>query len=291
MKRLSRAETVAVKAKELPVTKQRKRFFCTITSASAGGWGWVQKAPPLGAAGRLEKKWREIGSGLSQASSPLLRLLVGHGTDLQFYSGCQVYAAVWRFVKRHGRSCALWEDSWVADRIRGFCEDLGFEWVRPWVWEGPSLLGLTPDTLRPIDKVQHLLREAWRRSKWRARERSSRQDTTGEPFDSWLCARARHFAQRSQHHLAVLSGAYVSHARYSIMTHSEDVATCPYCQGAAGSKQHVWWDCLRSGRPPDIAPGSQKQRLLGWPSGTQQDDAVADYLADVRKRCLQLRYD
>ena len=90
------------------------------------------------------------------------------------------------------------------------------------------------------------------------------------------------------HHLAVLSGAYVSHARYSVMTHSDDIATCPYCQDAVGSKQHVWWDCLQSGRPPGIAPGTQKQRLLGWPTGTQQDDAVVDYLADLRKRDLQL---
>ena len=36
-KRLSRAETVAVKAKGLPVDKQRKRFFWTITSACSEG--------------------------------------------------------------------------------------------------------------------------------------------------------------------------------------------------------------------------------------------------------------
>ena len=91
-------------------------------------------------------------------------------------------------------------------------------------------------------------------------------------------------AERGQHHLAVLSGAYVSLADLSIMKRDPELASCPHC-GNVGTKAHAWWECL--GRPHaerGIAFRSNAQQFLAWPTGDREhDDGVLEAVVAVRK--------
>ena len=76
------------------------------------------------------------------------------------------------------------------------------------------------------------------------------------------------------------------------MKQDDSLASCPYCNSAVATKEHEWWHCSALGRPPDVTPLSEAQRLLGWPTGTNRlhDQKVLDFLTAVRVKDLQLRY-
>ena len=95
-----------------------------------------------------------------------------------------------------------------------------------------------------------------------------------------------------RHALAILTGGYVSHARFaSHGVHGLSVL-CPFCGLSAGTREHTWWHCpvVGFGR----VPTRPSQRLLGWPSGLVEDEssdlALLRALAAVRARELDLRY-
>ena len=189
----------------------------------------VQKGPPKRAVQRIEAPWRRVGVGLTCALAKLLKLLTGHHSDLEFSACLQLFSSVWRFVRAKGRCFRNWDTSLVAQRLYDFFDSLGFHNPEPWVWDGPARVSLAAGSLGVLHEQLHFIREAWRAKMWRAHEDSGRRDATGEPYDEALAKRARQMAERGQHHLAVLSGAYVSLAGLSIMKRDPELASCPHC--------------------------------------------------------------
>ena len=287
--RLQKATTVALKSRGLPTARQVTRHLCASASASARRWGWVQKGPPKRAVQRIEAQWRRVGSGLTCASAKLLKLLTGHHSDLEFSACLHFFSSVWRFVRDKGRCYRNWDTFSVAQRL---FDSLGFHNPEPWVWDGPARVSLVSGSLGVLQEQLHFIREAWRAKMWRTHEESGRRDTTGEPYDEALSKRARQMAERGQHHLAILSGAYVSWSRFSIMKQDPDLASCPRC-GNVGSKAHAWWEC--PGRPNagrGIVFRSSAQQFLAWPTGDPvHDDRVLEAIVAVRKVDLGIRYN
>ena len=143
--------------------------------------------------------------------------------------------------------------------------------------------------------VKHVIREAWRRKMLEQHSSSSRRDAVFIDYDERCMKRVRTYAAESRHSLAILSGAYVSHARFAQMTGSE-MPLCPYCneRSSVPSRDHVWWHCQGISRPQGLRPLTEAQRLLGWPAGgrhVDHDRRVLAFLEKVRESDLKLRYE
>ena len=162
----------------------------------------------------------------------------------------------------------------------------------PWLWSGPCSIGLLPGSLGVLSDVQHKIREAWRASLWRSHESSGRRDVTGQPYCSTSARWARDFAQQDVHKFAVLAGAYVSWARFAVMTGDTSYELCPFCGDSMASKDHLWWECGALGRPPGLdlsimgrgcLPGLRVLvRITMLP--------VLHFVASVRAKDLAIRY-
>ncbi|CAE8584252.1 unnamed protein product [Polarella glacialis] len=71
---------------------------------------------------------------------------------------------------------------------------------------------------------------------------------------------------------------------------------CPWCKEARGADwEHMVWKCEASGKPPELAaPTALLQRRLGWASAARTrayNFAVLDWMAEVRQRILEERYE
>ncbi|CAE8640230.1 unnamed protein product [Polarella glacialis] len=71
---------------------------------------------------------------------------------------------------------------------------------------------------------------------------------------------------------------------------------CPWCKEARGADwAHMVWKCNASGKPPEFAPPTDLvQRRLGWASTARAHSynfAVLDWMAEVRQRILEERYE
>ena len=128
-------------------------------------------------------------------------------------------------------------------------------------------MSLEGDLQGRLQSAKHVIREAWRCKMLEQHSSSSRRDAVFIDYDERCLKRARAYAAESRHKLAILSGAYVSHARFAQMTGTE-MPPCPYCDGRSiPSRDHVWWHCQGVSRPQGLRPLTEAQRLLGWPAG------------------------
>ncbi|CAE8639293.1 unnamed protein product [Polarella glacialis] len=71
---------------------------------------------------------------------------------------------------------------------------------------------------------------------------------------------------------------------------------CPWCKEVRGADwEHMVWKCEASGKPPELAPPTDLlQRRLGWASTARTrayNFAVLDWMAEVRQRILEERYE
>ena len=293
-KRMEAAHVVAARSKALPLQLRSKAFLISCTSAAVASWGWLLSSPPKTHTRKLEAAWRALGVGLRQASVPLLKVLSSHASDLSFMSGVAVFAAFWRGIQKGGLSLQGWDVSLAVARLRAFMSDLGFSVLRPFVWTGRGDVSLEGNLQGRLQSAKHVIREAWRRRMLELHSSSSRRDAVLINYDEHCLKRARSLTSGSRHNLAIMSGAYVSHARFSQMS-GVGITQCPYCDACTiPSKEHVWWHCQGVSRPPGLRPLTEAQRLLGWPAGgghADHDRRVLAFLSEVRERDLKLRYD
>ena len=138
--------------------------------------------------------------------------------------------------------------------------------VAPWQLASPSLaqiISFDPDS-QPLtkDKLQHALCESWRSGRFAKFLNSLRLHTVEVQHcadNERRCALARKLAS-SSHQVAVLSGAFVSPARYAVMLHLEasDVHSCSWrsCQIV-----RLCMHCCQSG---GARPACHLQYRLGW---------------------------
>ena len=183
----------------------------------------------------------------------------------------------------------------------------GWNLVRPWEWShnilGEIKLHHVSQDPKEFDRIQHVLRESFRRFNFDAFLNSDRREAKyvreQQPelqYDEETCKRARRMSDtRAKFH--ILSGATVSAAAYGVMS-GDPATTCPFCNlEEVPSVIHVAWECqglnaIRAHHGVDAgAITNPLQRRLGWPSGLESDQKVLDWLVLVRDRFLDHRYN
>lgn len=296
-KRLCKGVAVAAKCRFLPGHFSRKSLACSMASCSVAAWGWLQRAPPDSYIAQLDRSFRSAVGIVRGASPPLVQLLLGHGS-LGFLSGCQAFCSLLRFVRRLGRMPLDWNRSFgVVARLRNFMASIGLTEVSAWLWRGPPLLGrLSLDPAhhafyRDSRAAAHILREAWRASCWSAHVQSGRIDAAVGSYSAPAVKMVQRWVRMlDRHAVAILCGGYCSHARYA--SHVGQSVQCPFCHRCPGTREHLWFHCPATGL--GWIPSRASQRLIGWPSGVDADEAsdlaILKALALVRKRELDVRY-
>ena len=209
--------------------------------------------------------------------------------------------STWRMARLYGTPCAWSTKGWpqVISKALVF---YGWQFVEPWKWKHDDLGEIhvqDVDNRAELNRVQHLLRQSFRRYHFSAFMRSNRREARfcnqqgGVSYTERQCAQARRMAS-SRPRFHVLSGATVSSAALSQMKR-EAMPRCPFCHtDTAPTLIHVAWHCdglfaLRNERQVPYPP-SAIQQGLGWPSGNSYDDKVLDWLVYVRQRFLLDRY-
>eukprot|EP00438_Fugacium_kawagutii_P014087 Skav231790 [mRNA] locus=scaffold734:6871:14739:+ [translate_table: standard] len=171
IKRFEVATAVTRRAGMAPVAADFKLFAACATATTKASFGWVLRAPTKALSDKLETKLRSIGWNHRQAAPALVQLLAGHSSDVQFTSGFNCVAGLFRFHRLRQQATDGWDlRGGFADRCRKFLRKLGWEEVGWWQWQLSSLrLSLIPDHQDfPGDAklLGHILRESWRRQKW-----------------------------------------------------------------------------------------------------------------------------
>ena len=179
------------------------------------------------------------------------------------------------------------------------------EAVTAWTWSHPhlgtrfSLARNDRGWQRNSRRVQHALRESWRR-------KSFNHFRTQDRIDAGMCRNVPYNASRlkaiqgttlNSHEFAVLTGEPVSPARFRVMVPESQVG-CPWCNcdPNEASLWHCAWGCAEAPRPADLTEAScfdALQSRLGWPSGVRrrqkQDAEILRWLARMRETTLRMR--
>ena len=156
--------------------------------------------------------------------------------------------------------------------------DLGWQERVPWKWKHLGLGAVLVlrrgfgEWQNKLKAVQHSLRESWRRAcyyKWLGQDRIDNQLYHIIAHNDRRTKSLR-FADLSSHELAVVSGAAVSPAKFSVMRASVE-ASYPWgrCSGHLIDWNLLLWECQSASRPPGIARDlsiDMIQVRLGWPS-------------------------
>ena len=216
----------------------------------------------------MESIFRRIFKSPKQASPFLLKICKGHQWDLRFMAVSDLGTILHRYVAKHGGQLSPWrraESGWQGALRRGLL-DMGWsETVTPWVWRHEGLrFTLSLDRARGewawtplLKRVQHMLRESWRRAcyyKWQGQSRIDSNECANIPYNEGRVKKLR-YLELTSHELAVVTGAAVSPARYAVMSPTSDLGlfACPYCGQTQGATwMHCAWHCRHAPRPPSL---------------------------------------
>eukprot|EP00438_Fugacium_kawagutii_P004322 Skav229430 [mRNA] locus=scaffold2297:381639:382319:+ [translate_table: standard] len=226
-------------------------------------------------------------------------MILGHRLDVQFSAGHDALSATWRAVRQRGTGLRDWgQRNGPAWRIAKWLEGLGWASDVPWLWKHQDLeqtVCLDPNSPQwcgDLKRVQHAVRESWRRLRWHSYISSKRHEVDqfqGLLYDEKRCRRLRSIVKTANtHEVAVLCGAFVS----PLLLHKANPTyspRCHACQNAVGSFDHVAWACPRNLNQPTQWHDRLEHRL-GWPAvgGTTE---VLRHLGGVRKAVLASRRD
>ena len=290
--RFQRAMTVLRKCRYLHHGVLRKAHLCTSAAMSAVSWGWCQRAPPNNLVDKLRQGWRVALDVVRQSSWSLVQLLVGHGSDILFTSGCLLFSA----YARLGHKGLLGDITWgrshgTVHRLRSWLGDLGWFEIRPWCWRSGRVCIdlLNVACLEDIQGFQHALRSSWRVHQWNTHRESGRRDSQVGPLDLDSVAVARSYClEYGKHAFSILTGGYVSDARIHAGT------VCSFCDlGEISGREHEWWVCPAHTTVGCSRPHQAAAALLCWPVGTELESSRArvQHVVNVRKTRLRHRYD
>ena len=242
----------------------------------------------------------------------LRSILRGHRTDVMFRVLSHSIMAAARYMQK---TRTVTPSSWCLKHgWSGVLNDLmvkcGWRNTGPWQWkcfgiEMPVCLdmqvGTSPATLA---KLGHLLREAWRRKKWKMWLTTSRNDAkecARTHYDEGRCEAARKMADESRGHLVIMSGGVRSPMSLSVAK-GDLFDTCPFCdEGVQGTLDHVLWKCNGLGGRPIVVDGlvvldkmDKLQRRLGWPMARKKpsplDVEIMRWHIKVKTAILEMRH-
>ena len=291
--RLQKASLACAKVRLAPVSARRKHFVSTMAAASKAVYGWLCRKPTKKQTNGLEIKLRRVGYTHPQSSPALLRLVLGHGTDVQFQAGAAATSAIHRAIKRRGRVLMDWDfTAGPTRRLRNFLKSMEWCETSMWCWQHAganltfSLIPSHADFPADVDLLTHKLREAWRACWWNKFRKSRRHDAQPMrqlPYDSALLQAARTQAARAgKNEVSILTGGFVSPAWFNKLKGSNE--GCPFCSCPFADFSHVAWSCpLWNSRPP--TPVHPMTFRFGW-----GNDEVLTHLCKVRVKLLDLRW-
>ena len=153
------------------------------------------------------------------------------------------------------------------------------------------------DSATTNDRIQHLVRESFRRKLFSEFQNSARRDAdilAHSEYDETLIALARQqFSAHGSHAKAIMIGAFWSHAKKEVRKHFHTDKWCPFChENIVADLDHLIWFCSHfvSGRPP--IPDNIFQRRLGWPIRDRSDynQDVISHMAAVRSHMVKLPF-
>lgn len=162
----------------------------------------------------------------------------------------------------------------------------------PFQWHHTKLnlfCNLRPRDGMKAEEISHALRESWRLKMWQGFTQANRKDSArfrNLEYDAQRTKFARGAAQGA-HEVAVLTGAFVSPARFAKMNDGATSALCHRGCGAIGHFEHTCWTCPLLINPPQ--PQDELEKWLGWPC-SHSNLTTLRHLAKVRHECLQLRW-
>lgn len=297
-KRLDLATKTAKKCSLLPCMPEHKLRYVAAAALPCATYGWKQKRPGQDAILPLQ----------DEASPHLCRLLRGHGVDFDFKIASDGLA--WAFRRRmRGKRPPCWtRPSRRRVLLCDFAKTLGWHCTAPWTWHHQGLnktFCLIPSRrcdYGSLDGFKHDLREGWRRDLFRQWLGSGRVDASycqHVPYSETRCKAARQMAFRSAHHMAVLSGAFISPMRVRQIRHrpgarspmADDFGMCPQCN-VANDFLHWSWHCsMNSNQLNFDIPIDQMQLRLGWPLRPSSPACVQvlEHLASRRADAIMWR--
>ena len=285
----------------LPVTFTAKCQFIRQLVIPVAVWGtWFV----YGAA----RTWKQLQQrlfgvlygGKSPASLDLRALMHGHSLDFQFMADYQTISMRAKLVQL-GRArwqpnamCGTWQYA-VATRLKflGWQQQRNGSWTHQAV---PRQCIRWTQNLQ-LDRLKHLLREAWRFRRFDAWRTSGRLDAVAAGNPIFQPARLKQASQlwsaTCAHGRAVLTAAVVSPARLQSQLTGHAELWCPFCRECyAPTWDHCAWSCahFRASRPN--LPADSMQRRIGWPLPARtkiQNLRVLDHLASVRQALVDYR--
>jgi len=299
-KRIDATATAFRRIRNLPHNWAGKcKFLRAATSRAA--YGWISRPMTTKDGGALAKL-AFAASGLPAAADRhLAAIMLGHMADPGFASGYNVAIATLRHHMQPGQpangttlaTMAYWlrRYGWHRTADRQWTHDDMGETIDADPQQDPR------QARKQLERCRHLLREAWRRHRFRRWATSDRRDATqaGNPtYDEKRCKAARKNAEGA-HAVAVLTAGTVSDAAFAVMTNDPNNARCCMCGDPNGHWLHQAWHCPAN-KPPTDEPTDLLQRRLGWPTATtdqrhrRRDDAILRHLTATREKILEARY-
>ena len=293
--RVARAVDAAHKVRAAPFKGAVRHFFAQSTVGTKATFGWLLRSPPQKLILPCQRLLKWAGFGHKMAAVPLQQLLLGHTQNLSYMAGQAAVSALWRAMKIMNRALDDWNRSGgVTCRVKRFLADLGWTVYVPFCWQHRAL-DLTCDLRHhvemPVEALLHNVRETWRHATWHQFISAARKDShlfRNTPYDAQRCKAASR-AATGAHEVAVLTGAFVSPARYSVMQQGAVSNLCHRGCGCVGHFLHVAWECPLLNPLNLPVPRDDLQRYLGWPT-SRSDVACLKHLVRVRKQVLDLRW-
>ncbi|CAE8584053.1 unnamed protein product [Polarella glacialis] len=313
-KKLDRAALWARKARSLPLPAFRRLRIAAAKAVPKAAYGWLCEAPAEQIFAKVEDAIARAGPNPAMGDRDLKMLFRGHSASPYFMAGQQVLMAAWRRAKRSKALPGTWREvGWVLT-LRTFLQKIGCLEVAAWRWTTRlgCIIDLDPssgDFDQTSGAVGHNTREAWRLThfeRWLARSdaRIDSRQCQAIIYNEQRCTLTRKLVANDSHRFAVVTGASVSPQKFEVKLSRKDrrngrepnTILCPWCKEARGADwEHMVWKCNASWKPPELAPPTDLlQRRLGWASTARAHSynfAVLDWMAEVRQRILEERYE
>ncbi|CAE8642159.1 unnamed protein product [Polarella glacialis] len=313
-KKLDQAALVARKARSLPLPVSRRLRIAAAKAVPKAAYGWLCEAPTEQMFAKVEDSIARAGPNPAMGDRDLKKLFRGHSASPYFMAGQQVLMAAWRRAKRSKALPGIWRDVGWVHTLCIFLQNIGCLEVAAWRWTTRlgGIIDLDPsseDFDQTSGAVGHNTREAWRQTlfeRWLARTdaRIDSRQCQASAYNEQRCTLTRKLVANDTHRFAVVTGASVSPQKFEVMLSRKNrrngrepnTILYPWCKEVRGADwEHMVWKCEASGKPPELAtPTDLLQRRLGWASAARTrayNFAVLDWMAEVRQRILEERYE
>lgn len=295
--RLDTAKKQIVRAGCLPISLKIKRAVISTGPMAKAEFGWCMYDPPLNACDQIDKAIRRALREPKQSCVHLRNILKGHRLNLGFRILTTCVNAIHRTY--HNIPFPSWHRIGIASTINKFLTHMSWLRTEPWTWKHSithATFSLCPTNTHFIpdrSHLNHLLREGFRADsyqRWSVSTRIDARACQNIEYSETRCQLARRCEHDEPHRFAILSGGFVSEAKFSVIK-KESPVRCLVCN-KVNDLDHMLWYCQNVPnfdiRPP--IPRDWLQRRLGWPAGCPQDEATIAWMVHVRKWLLTHRY-